>query len=376
MNVVILGAGGFIGSHLVEHLLGRGEHEVVGLDLTDEKLAGMGERGLTFIRADVRSDVSAVSEIIRRADVVVDLVAHANPSMYVTAPLEVFELNFTQNLAIARLCMRYRKRLIQYSTAEVYGKATTGTSFSEESSDLVLGPIHRQRWIYASAKILLERVLYAHGVAGDLDYTIVRPFNFIGPRIDYLVPANAVGGPRVFPHFVSALLTGGPIRLVDGGHLKRAFTHIDDANMAFQTLLDQPDQTRNQIYNIGNPANNTSIRGLATLMMEVYEELTGAAPESRLVDVGGEEFYGAGYEDGDRLPPDISKMLALGWSPRHDLRRAVTDGLAYYLEARRDKAQLDRPGIDPFRTRVSPLVLTAVVPWITTIAGFAVEALP
>ena len=373
MNILILGAGGFIGSHLAEHLIGRGEHHVTGLDLTDEKLSGVVGRDFAFVQADVR-DIAVVSEMIRRADVVVDLVAYANPSIYVTAPLEVFELNFTQNLEIARVCMRYRKRLIQYSTAEVYGKATGGTSFSEESTDLVLGPIHRQRWIYASAKILLERVLFAHGVAGDLDYTIVRPFNFIGPRIDYLVPANAVGGPRVFPHFVSALLTGGPIRLVDGGHVNRAFTHIDDANMAFQTLLDRPDETRNQIYNVGNPANNTTIRGLATLMMEVYEDLTGKPPESPLVDIDGEQFYGAGYEDGDRLPPEISKMRALGWSPRHDLRRTVTDGLSYYVEDQRRKAHPDHHGASPFRAQVASYLLTALLPSLSSVAGFAADA--
>ena len=136
-----------------------------------------------------------------------DLIAYANPSMYVTEPLEVFDLNFMQNLEIAKRCIAHRKRLIQYSSAEVYGKGTEGGAYAEDSSDGVFGPVHKQRWIYATAKMLLERVLYAHGVAGDLECTLIRPFNFIGSRIDYLVPANAIGGPRVFPHFISALLT-------------------------------------------------------------------------------------------------------------------------------------------------------------------------
>jgi nucleoside-diphosphate-sugar epimerase len=339
MRIALLGAGGFIGSHLVEHLLGRGEHDVVGIDLTDEKLRGIHGRNFTFIRADVGADGSALMDVIRRVDVVVDLVAYANPSIYVTSPLKVFELNFTQNLEVARLCIKYGKRLIQYSTAEVYGKAREGEAFSEDTSDLVLGPIHRQRWIYAAAKGLLERVLYAHGVAGDLDYTVVRPFNFVGPRIDYLVPANALGGPRVFPHFMSALLTGGPIRLVDGGRVHRTFMHILDANTAFQTLLDEPDGARNKIYNVGNPANNTTIRELATLMIEMYTELTGAMPKSEIVEIDGEAFYGHGYEDGDRLPPDISRMRSLGWSPSHDLRRTIGDAMAYYLVDRRVDAR-------------------------------------
>jgi len=332
MIIAILGAGGFIGSHLVAHLLERREHRIVGLDLTDEKLRGIGGKNFTFHHADIRWASGTVEEVISRADLVVDLIAHANPSLYVTTPLDVFELNFTQNLRVARLCMKHGKRLIQYSTAEVYGKALGGESFSEDTTDLVLGPIHRQRWIYASAKILLERVLYAHGAAGDLDYTIVRPFNFVGPRIDYLVPANAIGGPRVFPHFMSALLSGGPLRLVDGGRVHRAFMHIADANAAFQTLLDSAGETRNQIYNVGNPANNTTVRGLAVLMSEMYEQLTGQTARSQVEEIDGEAFYGEGYEDGDRLPPDISKIQALGWSPRYDLRTTVRDAMAYYVE--------------------------------------------
>jgi UDP-apiose/xylose synthase len=334
MRIAILGAGGFIGSHLVEHLLARGEHEVVGLDISDEKLAGIEGSNFAFRRADVRAAPDVVDDVIRRADLVVDLVAYANPSIYVTAPLDVFDLNFVQKLDVARRCIQHGKRLIQYSTAEVYGKATSGESFDEDTSDLVLGPVHRQRWIYATAKILLERVLYAHGAAGDLDYTIIRPFNFIGPRIDYLVPANAVGGPRVFPHFMSALLTDGPIRLVDGGHVHRSFTHIADANAAFQTLLDRPDETRNEIFNVGNPANDTTIRDLATLMIELYEELTGDAPRSEVVEMDGESFYGPGYEDGDRFPPSIAKLQAIGWTPTRGLDVTIRDAMAYYLEAR------------------------------------------
>jgi UDP-apiose/xylose synthase len=332
MCIAILGAGGFIGSHLVEHLIADGRHSIVGLDVTDEKLAGIAGPKFEFHQADIRTATELLDRVIRDADVVVDLVAYANPSIYVTAPLEVFDLNFVQNLDIARRCIRFKKRLIQYSSAEVYGKAAAGTSFSEEETDAVFGPVHKQRWIYATAKMLLERVLYAHGMAGDLEYTIIRPFNFIGSRIDYLVPANAVGGPRVFPHFMSALLTGGPIRLVDGGHVRRTFLHIDEANAAFQAILDHPEESRNEVYNVGNPANDVMVREVAHLMLELYEELAGVAPVSELVEITGDEFYGPGYEDGTRLPPDIAKMRRLGWEPQHDLRATLRDAMRYYLD--------------------------------------------
>jgi UDP-apiose/xylose synthase len=331
MRIGILGAGGFIGSHLVEHLLQAGRHEIVALDLTRDKLDQIGRNGFVYYQADVRQSPPVLEQVVREVDVVVDLIAHANPSIYVTAPLEVFELNFLQNLEIAKLCIRYRKKLIQYSSAEVYGKAAIGDLYSEDHTDFVFGPTHKQRWIYAAGKALLERVLHAYGLNGDLEYTIVRPFNFIGPRIDYLVEANAIGGPRVFPHFMSALLTGGPMRLVDGGAVHRAFLHIHDANAAFQAILDHPEHTRNEIYNVGNPANNVTIRELAHAMLELYEELTGAPAASKLVDVSGEEFYGEGYEDSDRLPPDITKIRTLGWDPRRGLRTTLRDAMEHYL---------------------------------------------
>jgi UDP-apiose/xylose synthase len=332
MRITILGAGGFIGSHMVEHLLALGGYEISGLDLSSEKLIGIGDRHLRFYEADVRRSPELVENLVRGADAVVDLIAYANPSMYVTEPLEVFELNFIQNLEIAKLCVAHRKRLIQYSSAEVYGKSTEGTAYHEDLTDGVLGPVHKQRWIYATAKMLLERVLFAQGVAGQLEFTIIRPFNFIGSRIDYLVPANAIGGPRVFPHFMSALLTGGPLRLVDGGEVKRAFMHIEDANAGFQAILEHREESRNQIFNLGNPANNLTIRELSRLMLELYEELTGVPSVSQLVEISGEEFYGVGYEDSSRLPPDVSKLRALGWSPRHDIRSTLRDAMAYYLD--------------------------------------------
>ncbi len=331
MKIAILGAGGFIGSHLVEHLVTRGEHEVVGLDVTDEKLNGHRGSGFLFHQADIRQVPELVDELIRDSDLVVDLIAYANPSIYVTSPLEVFDLNFMQNLRVAQACAHHGSRLIQYSSAEVYGKAVTGEAYFEETTDVVFGPVNKQRWIYATAKLLLDRVLYAHGVAGTLEYTIVRPFNFIGSRIDYLVPPGTMGGPRVFPHFMSALIGGGPLYVVDGGAVHRTFLHIADATAAFQGLLDHPEESRNQIFNVGNPANNVTIRELADIMTALYEELTGKPASSPIVEVSGEEFYGTGYEDSDRLPPDISKMRALGWIPRRDLRTTLRDAMAYYL---------------------------------------------
>ncbi len=353
MKITILGAGGFIGSHLVEHLLARGEHELIGLDITDEKLNGYRHSAMTFHLADIRAVPELVDDVIRQSDLVFDLIAYANPSLYVTSPVEVFDLNFMQNLRVAESCIKHNTRLIQFSSAEVYGKSLEGGEYSEETSDVVFGPVNKQRWIYATAKLLLDRVLYAHGTAGNLDYTIIRPFNFIGPRIDYLVPAGSMGGPRVFAHFLSALLGDGPMYLVDGGQMHRAFLHIDDAMTAMQTILDHPDKTRNQIYNVGNPANNVTIQELGEMMMAMYQELTGRPSGARLVEVSGEEFYGVGYEDSDRLPPDITKMRMLGWRPQHDLLTTLRDSMGYYLDPEFE----DRRRISQART-ISSLAVT------------------
>ncbi len=331
MKIMILGAGGFVGSNLVEHLIEEGRHDVVGVDVTDDKLRGINGPNFEFVTADITKSPQIADDLIAAADVVVDLVAYANPSIYVENPLEVIQLNFFENLRIAEACIRHGKRLIQYSTSEVYGKNPRGETFSESDSDLILGPIGKHRWVYAAAKQLLERMIHGYGLKGDLDFTIVRPFNFVGPRFDYLVPAGAKGGPRVFAHFMSALLTGGPMYLVDGGEQRRAFTHIRDANRAFTILLESPD-AHNEIFNIGNPRTDTSMRELAALMRTLYADLTGDTPQNELVDISGEEFYGQGYEDTNRVPPDISKLKALGWNPQLDIEQTFRDAIEYNLD--------------------------------------------
>jgi nucleoside-diphosphate-sugar epimerase len=304
---------------------------VVGVDLDDHKLAGIEGPNFDFVRADITTSDALIEDLVAKTDVVIDLVAYANPSIYIESPLDVIKLNFLENLKTVEHCVRHNKRLFQYSTSEVYGKPS-GPSYVEDSSDLVVGPVTKQRWVYAASKQLLERVIHGHGLAGDLQYTVVRPFNFVGPRFDYLVPAGTTGGPRAFSHFMSALLTGGPIYLVDGGAQRRSFTHIDDASEAVSLLLESPAAT-NQIFNIGNPENDISIRDLVSLMIELYEELTGERPENEIVEISGEEFYGLGYEDTNRVVPDISKLEALGWRPKYDLRTTFRETMASYQDA-------------------------------------------
>jgi UDP-apiose/xylose synthase len=345
MKILALGAGGFIGSHLTYRLLEE-DHDVVAVDLYDDKIADFARHDrLTFIQQDIRDRNWNLDELVGNSDLVIDLIAYANPGLYIKIPLEVFHLNFTENLKIAEACVRHRKRLIQFSTCEVYGRTVASIStagvqdpedpihatFSEDRSELILGPVCKHRWIYSSAKQLLERVLHAYGLEQGFNYTIIRPFNFIGPKIDFLV-SEKDGIPRVFSFFIDALLHGTPMKLVNGGRNRRCYTYIDDAIDCTYRIVENPGGVCDrQIFNVGSPYNELSIRELAETMREIYARkyLKPGDKLSEIVSVPGEEFYGEGYDDSDRRIPDITKARTLlGWQPKwklHDLIEASMD---------------------------------------------------
>ncbi|GJL59305.1 MAG: hypothetical protein NPIRA03_21620 [Nitrospirales bacterium] len=304
---------------------------------------------LRIIKEDIRRPDWGLMELVQDADVVIDLIAYANPGLYVKMPLEVFRLNFTENLKIAEACVALKKRLIQFSTCEVYGKTPASfmnghlleaddplhATFSEDTTNLIMGPVNKHRWIYASAKQLLERVLHAYGLEIGFNYTIIRPFNFIGPKIDFLLSEND-GIPRVFSFFMDALLSGTDMKLVNGGHNRRCYTYIDDAVEAiYRIIMDVNGVCNREIFNIGTPGNEISIRELANKMQDIYVRRYPRtdAPLPQIVDVSGEEFYGKGYEDSDRRIPDISKAEALiGWKPQWGLNELLESTMDYYVD--------------------------------------------
>jgi len=335
-RMAVFGGGGFIGSHLIKGLTAKRYTSVLCLDLVEDKLQRLVPgAGFEFRRCDIRQEDQVVRAVIEESDLVIDLVAYANPIVYIESPLEVVELNLFDNLKIVDHCARLGTPLIQFSTCEVYGK-TGGSedSFNEDTTDLILGPVGNHRWIYSCAKQLLERIIHARGLRGEIDYVIIRPFNFIGPEMDYLVESPSEGIPRVFPSFLSALIHGQPMYLVDGGGSKRTLTYIDDAVEAILLIIENLDRLRNEIVNIGSPQNEVSMRELACLMRELYEEIAGEASTARIMDVPAEVFYGEGYEDCDRRIPDISKLARLGWRPRHDLDRTLRKSIQYYCATR------------------------------------------
>jgi len=234
-----------------------------------------------------------------------------------------------------RHCVKYNKRLIFPSTSEIYGMSPDAV-LDEETSPLVYGPINKQRWIYAASKQLLDRVIYAYGVRDNLDYTLFRPFNFIGPNLDD-VEEPKEGSSRVFTQFLSNVLYKRPIKLVDGGSQKRSFTFIDDAIEALLTILENKDnRASRRIFNIGNPGNCVSIRDLAERTIRIAQEfpvLRDNAKATPIVDVTANEYYGKYYQDIQvRVPAIEAAKRDLGWAPKTDLDTAIRRTIDYYVK--------------------------------------------
>ena len=184
LKILILGANGFIGNCLTQNILSRTSWEVYGLDRDDHKLSeSLNHPRFHFFKGDMFSHMDWINDHIQKCDVVLPLVAIANPALYVKDPLRVFHLDFEANLDVIKLCVKHKKRIIFPSTSEVYGMSHD-KEFDEETTNLVLGPIHKQRWIYSCSKQLLDRVIYAYGIHENLDYTLFRPFNWLGPKMD------------------------------------------------------------------------------------------------------------------------------------------------------------------------------------------------
>ncbi|MGQ0653448.1 MAG: bifunctional UDP-4-keto-pentose/UDP-xylose synthase, partial [Betaproteobacteria bacterium] len=199
--------------------------------------------------------------------------------------------------------------------------------FDPESSPLVYGPIDKQRWIYACSKQLMDRVIWAYGAQERLDFTLFRPFNWIGAGLDSLATAKE-GSSRVVTQFLGHIVRGERIQLVDGGRQKRAFTYIDDGIEALTAIIANRDGVASgKIYNIGNPRNNISVRELAETMVRLaleYPEYRAAAKKVRIVKTTAERYYGRGYQDmQNRVPKIDNTKRDLRWAPRTGMREAL-----------------------------------------------------
>jgi nucleoside-diphosphate-sugar epimerase len=258
--------------------------------------------------------------------VVLPLVAIATPATYVTDPLKVFELDFEANLPIVRQCVKYGSRVLFPSTSEVYGMCHD-SEFDPENSELVLGPINKPRWIYSCSKQLMDRVIWAYGMQGALDFTLFRPFNWIGAGLDSIHTPKE-GSSRVITQFLGHIVRGEDIKLVDGGNQKRAFTYVADGISALMKIIENKDGVASgQIYNIGNPVNNFSVKELATMMLELaksYPEYRDNAAKVKMVETTSAAYYGKGYQDvQNRVPKIENTMKDLDWKPEYSMEQAL-----------------------------------------------------
>ncbi|MGB5746047.1 MAG: bifunctional UDP-4-amino-4-deoxy-L-arabinose formyltransferase/UDP-glucuronic acid oxidase ArnA [Desulfobacterales bacterium] len=341
-HVLILGVNGFIGNHLSERLLEGGRYEVHGMDLSSNTIERLlGNPNFHFTEGDISIMREWIEYHVRKCDIILPLVAIATPIEYVRNPLRVFELDFEENLRVVRYCVKYGKRLIFPSTSEVYGMCRD-PEFDEMGSNFVLGPIQKQRWIYSCSKQMLDRVIWAYGTDRGLQFTLFRPFNWIGPRLDSLESAR-IGSSRVITQFILNLVEGSPIRLVDGGRQKRCFTDVKDGiDCLFRIIENKNGCCNSQIFNIGNPDNEFSMQALGDILLEKFSAhplRSHFPPDGGIKDIEARAFYGSGYQDLQHRRPSIRQaQRILGWQPKVPFDQSVEETLDFFLKDVVDKA--------------------------------------
>lgn len=337
VTVAVVGCGGFIGSHLLDAILERTRWRVFGVDLDFYRVQHrLNHERCEFLCADLADP--AVVERIAKFPLVVNLAAICTPSRYMGEAPAVIRSNYDHPAALADACASSGSWLVHFSTSEIYGRtAPDSGELVEDSTAVLLGPVASSRWSYATAKLLAER--YIAGLPG-LKWTVVRPFNFVGPYMDFMPGVDGEGIPRVLANFSTALLRGEPLKLVNGGKAKRCFTSVHDAvDFLFALFAVGSDPKRcggvlSQAFNVGNPANELSIAELAQKMRQIYAGIRGVdvstLPEPQVVS--GEEYYGSGYDDSMRRLPNVEKAeRLLGFKAQIPLQTALEESLDWFV---------------------------------------------
>lgn len=336
-RVLILGVNGFIGNHLTERLLREDHYEIYGLDISSDAIDRfLNHPRFHFVEGDISIHSEWIEYHVKKCDVVLPLVAIATPIEYTRNPLRVFELDFEENLKIIRYCVKYRKRIIFPSTSEVYGMCTDNV-FDEDSSNLIVGPVNKPRWIYSVSKQLLDRVIWAYGEKEGLRFTLFRPFNWMGPRLDSLNSAR-IGSSRAITQLILNLVEGSPIKLIEGGKQKRCFTDIRDGIEALYRIIEnEGGRCDGEIINIGNPENEASIKELAEMLLESFDKHPlryHFPPFAGLRVVESSSYYGKGYQDVEHRKPNIrNAKRCLDWEPTIDMRETVDETLDFFLRS-------------------------------------------
>jgi UDP-glucose 4-epimerase len=319
MRVLITGGAGFVGSHLAEALLERGD-EVFALDNLStgsiENITHLKPHPKFHYTIDSVTNEPVLAELIDRSDVVVHLAAAVGVKLIVEAPVHTIETNVHGTEVVLKHANKKKKLVVIASTSEVYGKS--GSVPFREDADLVLGPSDKHRWAYACSKLIDEFLALAYWKERRLPVIIVRLFNTVGPR-----QTGQYG--MVIPNFVQQALAGRPITVFGDGSQSRSFTYVGDVVRAVVALIDEP-RAIGQVFNIGN-GNEITIGDLA----EKIKRLTGS--QSEIVRIPYDKAYEAGFEDMPRRVPDISKVRTLvGYAPTVDLDEILTQVIEHFRQ--------------------------------------------
>ena len=314
MKYLITGGAGFIGSHLVEILISRGDQVVVFDNLSTglkSNLAGIIEE-VKFEQGNIL-DKAVIDRLVAESDYVVHLAAALGVFNIVNKPLESLKTNLQGSEIVLEACDKYRKPVLIASTSEIYGK-NDKVPLNEED-DRIIGHPLKSRWSYSEAKAVDESLAYFYYLENKLPIRIVRFFNTVGPR-----QVGHYG--MVVPRFVSAALKNEPLSVYGSGDQIRCFCHVDDAARALLLVMDS-DKAVGEVFNVGNNQ-QISIMKLAKKVIE----LTGSS--STIEKIAYEEAYPEGFEDMQRRVPDISKIKqVLGWSPEINLDQIIKDIAAF-----------------------------------------------
>ena len=314
MKYLITGGAGFIGSHLAEKLITRGDEVVIFDNLSTGSainLSGIKEK-IAFQEGNIL-DNAAIDKLVSESDYVVHLAAALGVFNIVNNPLESLRTNLQGSEVVLEACDKYRKPVLIASTSEIYGK-NDKVPLNEED-DRIIGHPLKSRWSYSEAKAVDESLAYFYYLENKLPIRIVRFFNTVGPR-----QVGHYG--MVVPRFVSAALKNEPLSVYGSGDQIRCFCHVDDAVRALLLVMDS-DKAVGEVFNVGNNQ-QISIMELAKKVIE----LTGSS--STIEKIAYEKAYPEGFEDMQRRVPDISKIKqVLGWSPEINLDQIIKDIAAF-----------------------------------------------
>jgi len=319
MRVLITGGAGFVGSHLSEALLDRGDEVFILDNLSTgsiENVVHLKGNPRFHYTIDTVSNEPLLAELIDRCDIVVHLAAAVGVKLIVEQPVHTIETNVHGTEVVLKHANKKKKLVLIASTSEVYGKSAD-VPFREDA-DLVLGATAKQRWAYACSKMIDEFLALAYWKEKKLPVIIVRLFNTVGPR-----QTGQYG--MVIPNFVRQALAGQPITVFGDGTQSRSFTYVGDVVKAMVALIDEP-RAIGQVFNIGN-GKEISIRQLA----EKIKTMTGSSSEIVLVPY--EKAYEAEFEDMPRRVPDLARIRALvGYAPTVELDETLTRVIEHFRQ--------------------------------------------